>query len=100
MTRLVRSPKRKPHPKGRPWPLQDAKASFSEVVRRAREQGPQHVTMHGKESVVIVSAEEFAKLTLHHRYPTLRSLLQACPVEDFEFDRVSTFPPTRLADDL
>ncbi|MFM9864772.1 MAG: type II toxin-antitoxin system Phd/YefM family antitoxin [Micropepsaceae bacterium] len=79
-------PKRKTHPKGRPWPLQDAKTSFSEVVRRAHQQGPQHVTVHGKDSVVVVSAEEFSKLTVRERYPTLRSVLQACPDKDFSFE--------------
>lgn len=43
------------------WKLQDAKARFSEVVRRARTEGPQRVTVHDKEAVVVVSAEEFAK---------------------------------------
>jgi prevent-host-death family protein len=40
------------------WKLQDAKARFSEVVRRARTDGPQHVTVHGKDAVVIVAAED------------------------------------------
>ena len=44
------------------WQLQDAKARFSEVVRRAREQGPQHVTVRGEPAVVVVSEEEFARL--------------------------------------
>jgi antitoxin Phd len=44
------------HPLGR-WRLQDAKARFSEVVRRARSEGPQQVTVHGREEVVIISAE-------------------------------------------
>jgi prevent-host-death family protein len=38
------------------WRLQDAKARFSELVRRARGEGPQHVTVHGREQVVIISA--------------------------------------------
>ena len=42
------------------WKLQDAKARFSEVVRLAQTKGPQRVTVHGKDAVVIVSAEAFA----------------------------------------
>jgi prevent-host-death family protein len=42
------------------WKLQDAKARFSEVVRRARVDGPQRVTVHGKDAVVIVAAEDHA----------------------------------------
>ena len=40
------------------WKLHDAKARFSEVVRRARADGPQRVTIHGKDAVVIVAAED------------------------------------------
>jgi antitoxin Phd len=41
------------------WKLQDAKARFSELVRRAREGKPQRVTVHGKDAVIIVDAERF-----------------------------------------
>jgi prevent-host-death family protein len=44
------------------WLLQDAKAKFSELVRRVRSEGPQHVTVHGRDEVVVVSAEEFRRL--------------------------------------
>ena len=42
-----------------PWKLQDAKARFSELVRKARAGEPQHVTVHGKDAVIIVDAERF-----------------------------------------
>ncbi|WJH39116.1 type II toxin-antitoxin system Phd/YefM family antitoxin [Aliirhizobium terrae] len=45
------------------WKLEDAKARFSEVVRRARSEGPQHVTVRGKDSVVIISTEELERLS-------------------------------------
>ena len=45
----------------RTWQLQEAKNRFSEVVDRALHDGPQAVTRHGKEVVVVVSAEEFHK---------------------------------------
>jgi prevent-host-death family protein len=41
------------------WKLQDAKARFSEVVRKARSGAPQHVTVHGKEAVVISDPNRF-----------------------------------------
>jgi len=41
------------------WKLQDAKARFSEVVRRARSEGPQRVTVHGRDEAVVVAAAEF-----------------------------------------
>ncbi len=49
------------------WPLQDAKARFSELVRRAREQGPQHVSVRGEPAVVVISEEEFARLVSRRR---------------------------------
>ena len=44
------------------WQLQEAKQRFSEVVRRALEQGPQIVTRHGEAAVVIVAAREYEAL--------------------------------------
>jgi prevent-host-death family protein len=44
------------------WQLQDAKARFSEVFRLARERGPQRVTKHGREAVVVITAEEYTRL--------------------------------------
>ena len=44
------------------WQLQTAKQHFSELVERARRDGPQVVTKHGKEAVVVVSAEEYRRL--------------------------------------
>jgi antitoxin Phd len=41
------------------WKLQDAKARFSEVVRRARAGEPQQVTVHGKAAVVVVDPDRF-----------------------------------------
>ena len=43
------------------WQLQEAKQQFSEVVRRALTDGPQVVTRHGRDAVVVVSAADFAK---------------------------------------
>ncbi len=44
------------------WQLQDAKNRFSEVVKRARDDGPQTVTVHGQRAAVVVSALEFDAL--------------------------------------
>ena len=41
------------------WKLQDAKARFSEVVDRALHDGPQVVTRHGENAVVIVAYRDF-----------------------------------------
>jgi prevent-host-death family protein len=39
------------------WKLQDAKARFSEVVRKARSGTPQIVTVHGEEAVIVTAAK-------------------------------------------
>ncbi len=44
------------------WKLEDAKARFSEVVRRARSEGPQRVSVRGKDAVVVISVEELERL--------------------------------------
>ena len=44
------------------WQLQEAKQRFSEVVRQALEEGPQLVTRHGREAVVVLSAEAYRSL--------------------------------------
>jgi antitoxin Phd len=45
------------------WTLQDAKNRFSTVVDAALAGRPQHVTRRGKAAVVVVAADEFARLT-------------------------------------
>ena len=44
------------------WQLQDAKNRFSEVVKRARDEGPQAVTVHGKRAAVVLSAQDYDAL--------------------------------------
>lgn len=51
-----------PGRKRRGWKLEDAKARFSEVVRLARSEGPQRVTVRGKDAVVVISVEELERL--------------------------------------
>jgi prevent-host-death family protein len=60
---IVSKPKAKRNPSSERWQLQTAKAQFSEVFRRAREQAPQVVTRQGKEAVVIIAMEEYTRLT-------------------------------------
>jgi prevent-host-death family protein len=50
------------------WQLQSAKARFSELFHRARNEGPQVVTRHGKEQVVVLRAEQFEQLTRRRKH--------------------------------
>lgn len=45
------------------WQLQEAKSRFSEVVDLTLKEGPQLVTRHGKEAVVILAANDYHRLT-------------------------------------
>lgn len=72
------------------WALQDAKARFSELVRRVRSEGPQHVTVHGRDEVVVVAAEEFRRLQGERTGRALVDALQASPHRDIDIE-----PPRR-----
>ncbi len=66
------------------WLLQDAKARFSELVRRVRSEGPQHVTVHGREAVVVISAEEFRRLKGDPTGQDLIAAMQSSPDRDID----------------
>jgi prevent-host-death family protein len=80
------------------WRLQDAKARFSEVVREAQQRGPQRVTLHGKDAVVIVGADEFDRL---HRPISGRDIVEALaasPLAEVKFERLTIKSPVRDID--
>ena len=56
------------------WPVQDAKARFSELLERCLSDGPQVVTRRGMEAAVLVRVEEWRRLQAAAR-PTLKELL-------------------------
>ncbi|WP_244440033.1 type II toxin-antitoxin system Phd/YefM family antitoxin [Mesorhizobium metallidurans] len=66
------------------WVLQDAKAHFSELVRRVRIDGPQHVTVHGRQEVVVISVEEFRRLKGDQTGEALIAAMQASPYRDVD----------------
>jgi prevent-host-death family protein len=47
---------------GSVWQLQEAKARLSEVVRRAADEGPQHVSVRGEPAAVVLSAQDYRQL--------------------------------------
>lgn len=44
------------------WKLEDAEAQFGEVVRRAREIGPQRLTLDGQDAFMVLSAADYVRL--------------------------------------
>jgi prevent-host-death family protein len=56
------------------WPIQDAKARFSEFLETCLAEGPQMVTKRGAEAAVLVPVDEWRRLKAAAR-PTLKQLL-------------------------
>ncbi|HEY1363085.1 MAG TPA: type II toxin-antitoxin system Phd/YefM family antitoxin [Xanthobacteraceae bacterium] len=83
-----------PHAGSR-WRLQDAKARLSEVVRRARERGPQRVTVHGRDAVVIVRADEFDRMRRPVSGGDIVAALAASPLGEVNFERSTVKAPVR-----
>src|SRR4030081_4094313 len=77
------------------WLLQDAKARFSELVRRVRSEGPQHVTVHGRDEIVVISAEEFRRLKGDLSGESLIAAMQASPHLDIDVEPKRTPMPAR-----
>jgi prevent-host-death family protein len=61
------------------WKLEDAKAKLSEVVRLAREEGPQRITVRGKEAAVVLSADAYETLVGGGKPRTIYAALRAWP---------------------
>ena len=81
-------------PRGR-WRLQDAKARFSELVRLAHSEGPQHVTLHGRDAVVVIDADEFQRLRGDRTGQLLVDALAASPHRDIEIEPRRAAMPVR-----
>lgn len=75
------------------WQLQEAKNKFSEVVRRASEEGPQTVTKHGKDSVVVLSAEDYRKLDKPEN--SLVDFFRQSPLTEAQIDTKRDKSPAR-----
>jgi len=56
------------------WPVHDAKARFSEFLEACLDEGPQVVTKRGTQTAVLVSIEEWRRLS-HCAMPSLKQLL-------------------------
>jgi prevent-host-death family protein len=72
------------------WSLQDAKNNFSAVVKAA-ERSPQTVTKHGSPAVVVIAAQEYARLSGLQRLkaPSFLDHLLAMPSDDGAFERLA-----------
>src|ERR1700745_3529628 len=71
----------------RGWKLEEAKARFSEVVRRAQSEGPQRVTVRGRDAVVVISAEELEQLLPRKRSLPFVRFMESLYVEGLDLSR-------------
>jgi prevent-host-death family protein len=75
--------------------VQDAKARFSELVRRVHSEGPQHVTVHGRDEVVVIAAEEFRRLKGDLTGQALIAAMQASPHREIDIEPKRAPMPVR-----
>lgn len=66
------------------WSVAAAKARLSEVIDRAASRGPQTITRNGRETAVVVSAEEWARRT--RRRGSLADFFGASPLRESGLD--------------
>jgi prevent-host-death family protein len=85
-------------PRAGRWRLQDAKARFGEVIRDAQQRGPQRIRLHGKDAVVIVSADEFDRLQRPVTGRDIVAVLAASPLTEVKFDRLTITSRVRNID--
>jgi prevent-host-death family protein len=75
------------------WQVQDAKARLSELIEKARTEGPQTITRHGNDAAVVISMEEYRRLggesAGREKKTLVEFLLTEGPVlpDDFNIDR-------------
>ena len=78
---------------GNTWQLQEAKNKFSNLVNKAHHDGPQFVTKHGKESVVIIAIEDYQKL--NKPKSDFVSFLKKSPLSGIDIDLARDKSPSR-----
>lgn len=68
------------------WQVQDAKARLSEVIARAKSEGPQTITRHGREQAIVLSIDDYRAVIANR--PDFKAYLLGGPkVEDFSVER-------------
>ena len=77
---------------GNIWQLQEAKNKFSHLVNRAQKDGPQIVTKHGKEAVVVMAIDDYKRLSKPKN--DLRRFFQKSPLAkiDLQIERKKDIP--------
>ena len=64
----------------RTWSVHEARSRFKDIFEAAHMVGPQKVSRHGRDSVVIVSEPEWERLL--KTFPSFAETLTSCPLSD------------------
>jgi antitoxin Phd len=78
------------------WQLQEAKARLSEVIKKAKEEGPQSITVHGSPTAVIISSKEYERLK--HPQGSFVEFMRRSPLYGVDLDLKRGQTLTREAD--
>jgi antitoxin Phd len=91
MTRVVRL-----EAKVKTWQVQEAKAKFSEVIKKAAKEGPQTITVHGESTAVVLSKTEYDRLKRPQK--NLVEFMRRSPLFGVELKLTRKQSPTRGTD--
>jgi antitoxin Phd len=69
------------------WTLARAKDHLSEVVRLAREHGPQRISVRGKSAAVVLSEDDYQAICNADRPKTLKELIRSMNLEGVDLTR-------------
>ncbi len=75
------------------WQLQEAKNKLSKVVEQAIRQGPQIITRHGVEVAIVLSYDEYRRMTAAQE--KLSVFFQKSPLSGSELDLTRDASPVR-----
>jgi len=78
------------------WQLQEAKARLSEVIKKAKEEGPQSITVHGAPTAVVISSKEYERLK--HPQESFVEFMRHSPLYGLDLDLQREQTLTREAD--
>ena len=68
----------------RVWQIQEAKNKLSEVINEAIKHGPQIITKHGVEAVIVLSYAEYRKAMLNQK--KLPDFFRESPLAEVDLD--------------
>lgn len=80
------------------WPLQEAREKLNHVVQEALQHGPQVITQDGTEVAVLLSVDEYRRLTCAR--PSLSQFFRNSPLADADLDLTRDQSPLPRATDL